>query len=82
MVTDFGLCKEWGGNKTNSFCGTAEYMSPEVILKEQYDISVDWWSFGAIIYEMLVGYPPFYSDSKEKLFEKIVRNFYFSTPQK
>ena len=47
-------------------------MAPEIILKEAYNSSVDWWSFGAIIYEMLVGNPPFYSQNKEKLFYKII----------
>lgn len=61
VITDFGLCKENAEKSTSSFCGTAEYMAPEVILKEAYNKSVDWWSLGAIIYEMLCGIPPFYS---------------------
>jgi serine/threonine protein kinase len=49
-------------------------MAPEVILKEPYDKGVDWWSLGAIIYEMLCGIPPFYNQNKEKLFHKILSN--------
>lgn len=72
MITDFGLCKEHVQDKTTSFCGTAEYMAPEVILKEPYSKAVDWWSFGVIIYEMLCGLPPFYTNNKDKLFHRIL----------
>mmetsp|Transcript_30355 Transcript_30355/g.29692 ORF Transcript_30355/g.29692 Transcript_30355/m.29692 type:complete len:111 (-) Transcript_30355:381-713(-) len=72
VITDFGLCKESAQEKTQSFCGTAEYMAPEVILKKPYFRAVDWWSFGVIIYEMLCGIPPFYTTNKEKLFQKIL----------
>jgi len=63
MVTDFGLCK---GNlsrtdQTTSFCGTAEYMAPEIVLKKPYTKAVDWWSFGALVFEMVSGLPPFYT---------------------
>lgn len=73
MVTDFGLCK---GNlsrtdRTTSFCGTAEYMAPEIVLKKPYTRAVDWWSFGALVYEMVTGLPPFYTQNKEKLFQRI-----------
>lgn len=73
IITDFGLCK---GNlsreeRTTSFCGTAEYMAPEIVLKQPYTRSVDWWSFGALVYEMVTGLPPFYTQNKEKLFQRI-----------
>jgi serine/threonine protein kinase len=77
VITDFGLCKDGVIDKTTSFCGTAEYMAPEIILKQPYTKAVDWWSFGAIIYEMLCGLPPFYTSNKEKLFKRIIRNFNF-----
>jgi len=63
VITDFGLAKEkvFSDTMSISFCGTAEYMAPEIVLKIAYTRSVDWWSFGAMIYEMLSGLPPFYS---------------------
>lgn len=75
VITDFGLSKDDVYDRTNSFCGTAEYMAPEVILKKQYDKSVDWWSLGAFIYEMLHGVPPFFTNKREKTFGMIISKF-------
>lgn len=62
-LTDFGLSKDNFNDKSEakSLCGTAEYLSPEVLQRQGHGRATDWWSFGAIIYEMLVGIPPFYS---------------------
>ncbi|KAM3267616.1 hypothetical protein P3S67_032245 [Capsicum chacoense] len=55
-----------------STVGTPDYIAPEVLLKKGYGIECDWWSLGAIMYEMLVGYPPFYSDDPMSTCRKIV----------
>jgi serine/threonine protein kinase len=86
-LTDFGLSKENinGTKDATSLCGTAEYLSPEILQRQGHGKSTDWWSFGAIIYEMLVGLPPFYNKDREKLYQNIKYqppnlNFEFLTP--
>ncbi len=72
-ITDFGLSKAniTGDQDAKSFCGTPEYLAPEVLAREGYGKAVDWWSFGSILYEMLTGVPPFYEQDREKLFKSI-----------
>lgn len=72
-MTDFGLAKEnvAGHSDAKSLCGTAEYLSPEILMRQGHGKASDWWSFGAIIYEMLCGLPPFYSKDREKLYKNI-----------
>jgi serine/threonine protein kinase len=60
--------------------GTPDYMAPEVILKKPYDHMVDWWSLGCIIYEFVVGVPPFNDDTPEKIWENI-KNLRMQWPQ-
>lgn len=74
-LTDFGLSKE--GIQDNfsakSMCGTPEYLAPEILNKAGHGKAVDWYSLGALMYEMLTGLPPFYTRDREKLFERIRR---------
>lgn len=72
-ITDFGLSRTGVKDATGakSICGTPEYLAPEIVMKLEYGKAVDWWTLGSIIYEMLVGAPPFYVESRPELFEKI-----------
>ncbi|CAN6345491.1 unnamed protein product [Urochloa humidicola] len=67
--------QHWQKNRRKlafSTVGTPDYIAPEVLLKKGYGVECDWWSLGAIMYEMLVGYPPFYSDDPITTCRKIV----------
>ena len=72
-LCDFGLCKiiEVKNELSNSFCGSAEYISPEIISGNGYDYMSDWWAFGILCYELLFGIPPFYDNSVERIFDLI-----------
>lgn len=74
QLTDFGLSKQniLDNKSANTFCGTPEYLAPEIIEKNGHGKSVDWWSLGTIIYEMLTGMPPFYGDNYKTLFKNII----------
>ena len=72
-LTDFGLAKFLRKNeKTHTICGTLFYIAPEIIRKQGHNHSADWWSLGILAYEMIFGFPPFYSKSQRKLM-KIIR---------
>ncbi|OCT89239.1 protein kinase C theta type [Xenopus laevis] len=72
-IADFGMCKEtmFGEAKTSTFCGTPDYIAPEILLGQKYNYSVDWWSFGVLLYEMLIGQSPFHGIDEEELFQSI-----------
>ncbi|KAF0698470.1 Aste57867_10893 [Aphanomyces stellatus] len=66
-LTDFGLAKQVNdGDELFTFCGTQEYMAPEMVLGNGYTSAVDWWSLGALAYEMLIGRPPFETKNKNR----------------
>ncbi|EHB16408.1 RAC-gamma serine/threonine-protein kinase [Heterocephalus glaber] len=73
-LTGFGLCKEGitDAATMKTFCGTEEYLAPEVLEDSNYGRAVDWWGLGVVTYEMMCGRLPFYNQNHEKLFELIL----------
>lgn len=69
LVADFGLAKfVKEGEVANSFCGTSEYLAPEMLIGNGHDYTVDWWALGVLIYEMIVGIPPFFHRNKHRMY--------------
>lgn len=75
VLTDFGLSKVSSRDENrHSMIGTAQYMAPEVILGNEYDFSVDWWSLGCVAFDMLTGSPPFTGHTNEKIMDKVTHS--------
>ncbi|TNN14412.1 Ribosomal protein S6 kinase alpha-2 isoform 3 [Schistosoma japonicum] len=76
-LTDFGLSKEsifeCAGDRTYSFCGTVEYMAPEVVSRHGHGTAADWWSFGVLMYELLTGMLPFHSENRKDTMQMILK---------
>ena len=89
-IGDYGLCKEdmWYGSSTSTFCGTPEFMAPEVsltileqyrkltsaqiLLDKKYGRAVDWWAFGVLIYQMLLQQSPFRGEDEDEIYDAIL----------
>nr|CCA19200.1 protein kinase putative [Albugo laibachii Nc14] len=73
-LADFGLAKEGIRshlNGTYTMCGTPEYLPPEILSREGHGTAVDWWNLGMVLYELLTGRPPWYTQDREELFDRL-----------
>jgi len=84
VLTDFGLSKTGlyaQNDRTNTFCGTPEYMAPEVLVGQPYTKSIDWWSLGTLMFELLCGTTPFYSRDVREMYSRILTQELYIPPE-
>jgi len=80
MLTDFGVAKEFDENtRSNSMCGTVEYMAPEIVQGRGHDKAADWWSVGILLFEMLTGKVSFFLRSWKLLTGSYFMSHYILT---
>lgn len=74
-LTDFGLSKDLRSDKlATTFCGTNEYLAPEIVKADSYGTAIDWWTLGILMYEMLYGKTPFFCTNKAQMFKRITHS--------
>ena len=75
LLTDFGLSKEgvMDNQSARSFCGSVAYLAPEMLRRQGHGKAVDWYLLGVLFYEMIVGFPPYFSTNREQMFNNIQR---------
>lgn len=75
-IGDYGLCKENMpyGATTHTICGTPEFMAPEILEEQPYDRAVDWWAYGVLMYEMLLGRAPFSGEEEDDIYDSILED--------
>lgn len=84
LLADFGLAtKVSGKGLATSFCGTPEYLAPEMLLNKGHNKMVDWWTLGILLFEILIGIPPFFHKNKHKMYALIMEaRVTFPNPEK